>query len=96
MADPALRRIIATGTPLEAWQRAALGGPTAQLRIPLRDKVDLARVAAILRDLANKLEVASVRRDHSDFDALMAARAHIKLAQAKVTSQTSLGKPVGK
>lgn len=83
--DRAMRNVIARGDPLDQWQRDAIG-KSAQLRLPLRDKVDLRRVALILRDLANTLEVASGLRTEDDFGALMRAKAAVAVAQARATS----------
>ena len=70
MADRGMRNVIARGDPLDVWQRQSIGR-SAQLRLPLRDKVDLRRLAAILRDLANVAEVASSIRTEEDFSALL-------------------------
>jgi hypothetical protein len=77
-----LRNIIARGDPLDPWQRAAIG-KSAQLRLPLTDKVDLRRLAVILRDLANVLEVASGTKHDDDFASLMRAKAAVVIAQGK-------------
>lgn len=82
----ALHNIVARGDPLEEWQRDTIG-PTGQLRIPLRDKIDLRRVATILRELANRLEVMSSLRHVEDFGALLQAKGEIRSAQARLQSR---------
>lgn len=85
--DRGMRNVIARGDPLDEWQRASVG-KSAQLRLPLRDKVDLRRLAAILRDLANTLEVAGSLRNEEDFTALLRAKAAVATAQARAQSNT--------
>lgn len=85
-ADRAMRNVIARGDPLDEWQRSSIG-KSAQLRLPLRDKVDLRRLAAILRDLANVMEVASGLRNEDDFSALMRAKAAVVTAQGRAQSR---------
>lgn len=82
-----IRNVMARRDALDQWQRAAIG-PSAQLRMPLRDQVDLRRVATILRGLANELEVAGSLRTETDFGALMRAKTAVKMAQARMTSNT--------
>lgn len=91
LADKGLRNIIARGDPLDQWQRDCIGR-AAQLRLPLRDKVDLRRIALILRDLANRAEVISSLRHSDDFSALSEFKAHVVTAQGRATSNTSTGR----
>lgn len=82
-----MRNIMDRGDSLDEWQRQSIGR-AAQLRLPLRDKVDLRRLAVILRGLANELEVASSMRTDTDFGALLRAKAAVATAQARATSNT--------
>lgn len=91
MADRGMRNVIARGDPLDVWQRQSIGR-SAQLRLPLRDKVDLRRLAAILRDLANVAEVASSIRTEEDFSALLRFKAAVAVAQARAQSNTGSGR----
>lgn len=90
-ATPAeeLRSIARTGDALPQWCRDALG-QSVQLRIPIRDVVDLRRTATILRVLASRMEVLSQdRRDSASvlFDFWSSARA----AQAQLQSRPKRG-----
>lgn len=86
MSDRPLRNILARGDPLEEWQRDTIG-PSGQLRLPLRDKIDLRRVAGILHQLATRLEVLSSLRHVEDFGALLQAKGEIRAAQARLQSR---------
>ncbi len=85
--DKGMRNIGRHGDPLDEWQRGAIGR-SAQLRLPLRDKVDLRRLALILRDLANVAEVASQVRSEDDFSALLRFKAAVVTAQGRAAAQT--------
>lgn len=89
-----LGRIMASGDVLEPWQRAAVGGKTAQLRMPLHDKHDLRRVAAILAHLAGELDHLSRQRTDNDFHALSQARTAAKAAQARLARKYERERPM--
>ena len=57
-----------------------------RLHLPLRDPIDLRRVATILRDLANGLEVCSGLKGDAR-TALFAARFHIKTAAGRLLAK---------
>lgn len=61
-ADAELRQIARTGDAMDPWVREMVG-KSVQLRIPLRDPVDLVRCAEILRGFATRMEVAAKSRD---------------------------------
>jgi len=86
LADQGLHRAVHHGDCLAPIQRDILGHSARRLHIPLRDPVDLRRVAAILRDLANKLEVSSHIRGDA-LTALFAAGLHIKKASGQLMSK---------
>jgi len=79
-------RVIETGDPMSSMWRDFVG-TSVQLRIPLRDPVDLRRCAVILREMANRWEVLS--HDKRTTDSIMfEAKHHGKMAQARLTSKT--------
>ena len=82
-----LRNVARRGDPLDEWQRQCIGR-AAQLRIPLRDQVDLRRCAAILRNLANRLEVMSEPRRFEECNALLQAKGEVSAAQGRMQSDT--------
>lgn len=84
-----MSRIIETGDPLAKFHRQMLGN-SARIHIPLRDVVDLRRVAIILNGLARQLDTLS-RDKTRDFSVLFDARTKIKLADAQIRSQKALG-----
>lgn len=84
-ADDGLRRAINTGDCLSEFDRDILGRSAARLHLPLRDPVDLRRLAAILRSPANDLEVSSHIRGDARH-ALFSARWHIKMANGRLRS----------
>lgn len=63
--DRETRRVIATGDPLADHVRTVVG-KSVQLRLPVRDPVDLRRQAAILREYANRIEMMSQSKDPAD------------------------------
>lgn len=83
--DAETRRVIETGDPLSGIWREIVGN-AAQLRIPLRDPVDLRRCAIILRDLANKMEVMSHAKRTAD-SIMFEAKHETKAAQARLQSR---------
>ncbi len=85
-ADENLRRAALTGDPLSEFDRDILGRSAARLHLPLRDPVDLRRLASILRNLANDLEVSSHMRGDARH-ALFSARWHIKMANGRLRSK---------
>jgi hypothetical protein len=61
-------------------------GKSVQLRIPLRDPVDLRRCAEILRQFANRMDVAA-RNQHQDAGTIMlSVWAEARTAQARLQS----------
>lgn len=85
MLDRETQRIIQTGDPLPEWARGIIGN-SMQLRIPLRDPIDLRRVAEILRGFANRLEVLSSRKDDAH-SILLAAVGERRMIQARLQSR---------
>jgi hypothetical protein len=85
MIDRETARVIRTGDPLADWVRAAVG-QSVQIRVPLRDQIDLRRSAEILRTFANELEKASHVKDGSD-RAVMLAWAAARMTQARLKSR---------
>lgn len=81
-----LMRAAATGDPLTAMDRDILGHGAVRLHVPLRDPVDLRRIATVLRELANGLEVSSGLRGDAR-TALFAARYHLKTAAGRLRSK---------
>jgi hypothetical protein len=84
MLDRETARVIRTGDPLADWVRATVG-QSVQIRVPLRDQIDLRRSAEILRTFANELEKASHTKDGSD-RAVMLAWAAARMTQARLKS----------
>jgi hypothetical protein len=82
--DAETRRVIRTGDPIPAWARAIVGH-SMQLRIPLRDPIDLRRAAEILRQFANRLEVLSARKDEAH-SILLAAVGERRITQGRLQS----------
>lgn len=62
------KQVIRTGDPLPDWTRDIIG-KSVQIRIPLRDPIELRRQAAILREMANRLDVLS--RDKRPTESIM-------------------------
>jgi len=81
-----VRRLIETGDHMSEMDRSIAGHSAMQLRFRIRDQMDLRRAAAILRDFANRLEIASDPRRFDERDALGHARHHRKLTQDKLAS----------
>lgn len=78
-------RVIETGDPMSALWRDFVG-TSVQLRIPLRDPVDLRRCATILRELANRWEVLS--HDKRTTDSIMfEAKSTGRITQARLSSK---------
>ncbi|MBC9176648.1 hypothetical protein [Pseudoroseomonas ludipueritiae] len=84
-----LERIARTGDPLAEFYRE-MTGKSARIHIPLRDPIDLRRIATILRVLAGALETLSRSKERT-FTVLFEARQKIKLADAQIRSQRALG-----
>jgi hypothetical protein len=89
MMDPETRRVVETGDAMTAMWREIVGN-AAQLRIPLRDPVDLRRCATILRDLANKLEVVSHAKLGAD-SIMFSAKREVAAAQGRLKSKIRRG-----
>jgi len=84
--DRDTKRVIATGDAMSSLWRDMVGS-SVQVRIPLRDPIDLRRCATILRELANRFEVLS--HDKRTVDSIMFEAKHQgKMAQARLSSQT--------
>ena len=77
-----------TGAPLPEHVRSVVG-KSVQLRIPMRDPVDLARCAEILRMFANRLEVLAKTRDPNTGTIMLNAWAEARNTQARLQSQTA-------
>jgi hypothetical protein len=76
--------VIHSGDALPQWMRDTIG-QSAQLRLPLRDPIDLRRQAAILRELANRFDVMS--RDKRSAQSIMfEAYGEIRTAQDRLKS----------
>lgn len=86
MIDTETARVIRRGDPLSDWSRQVIGR-SVQLRLPLRDPIDARRLAAILREYANRLEVLSHSKDSAD-RVMMNIWMETRLAQGRLTSQT--------
>ena len=85
MPDDALARIARTGEPLTDHDLAICGGRSMQLRWRVEDQLDLRRIATVLRDLANRMEVYSDPRRFDERAALFAIKHERGLAQGKLT-----------
>jgi hypothetical protein len=83
--DAETRRVLETGDPLTSMWREVVGS-SVQLRVPLRDPIDLRRCALILRELANRFEVLSHDKRSAD-SVMFEAKHHGKVAQARLTSK---------
>lgn len=82
----ALDRVVKTGDALTAEQRISIGDAW-QLRWSVPDALSQRKVAAILRDLANKLEVYSQPpKGMSEFEAMHMMKGARKLAQNRLQS----------
>ena len=80
-----LARIVKTGEPLGQMDIDICGGRGMQLRWRVDDQLDLRRIAAVLRDLANRFEVYSEPRRFDERAALFGARHERDRAQHKLT-----------
>lgn len=85
--DPATRRVIATGSPFSPLDDDIIGSRAMQLRWVVGDQLDLRRIATILREFANRLEVASDPRRFEQRTAILMAKAERKAAQNKLASK---------
>lgn len=83
-----LGRAARTGDVLSVMDRDIIGHGDRRLQVPLRDPVDLRRVAVILRELSNKLELCSAMRGDAR-SVLFAAHWHIKNAAGQLRSKPS-------
>jgi hypothetical protein len=81
-----LKRASLTGDCLSTFDRDIIGHGDRRLQVPLRDPIDLRRVATILRELANHLEVCSHMRGDAR-SSLFAAHGHIRQAAARLRSK---------
>jgi hypothetical protein len=86
-----LRLIQRTGDPLPDHVRSVVG-KSVQLRIPMRDVVDLRRSAEILRGYANRLEVLSRSKQDDTAVLMLQAWAEARTAQARLQSQPGRGR----
>lgn len=86
LAQRELNRAARTGDPLSPIDRDILGHRAVRLHVPLHDPVDLRRIATILRELANGLEVASGMRGDAR-SALFTAKYHLKTASNRLQSK---------
>jgi CelD/BcsL family acetyltransferase involved in cellulose biosynthesis len=77
--------IAKNGDPLPDHVRCVVGA-SAQLRVPMRDVIDLRRTAAILRGLANRMEALSTTRDPSP-TIMLTVWAEFRTAQAQLQSR---------
>ncbi len=71
--------------PLEAWEREVIGD-AVRVHLPIRDKADVLRASAILRELSNRLEAIAKSRD-GEFTALLRMRTEAKAANARLKSK---------
>jgi uncharacterized small protein (DUF1192 family) len=76
-----LARIANTGDPLTPMDLEMCGGRSMQLRWTVQDQLDLRRIAAVLRGLANRLEIYSEPRRYDERAALLGARIERTQAQ---------------
>jgi hypothetical protein len=81
-----LKRASLTGDCLSTFDRDIIGHGDRRLQVPLRDPIDLRRVAIILRDLATRLEVCSHMRGEARH-VLFTAHSHIREAAGKLRSK---------
>ncbi|WP_424137970.1 hypothetical protein [Roseomonas chloroacetimidivorans] len=84
--DGELMKVVKTGDCMDPWQRS-LVGKSAQMRMPLHDPVDLRRQAAILRELANRLEAISRNTKETPFNVMSLAKTEVAAAQARMMSK---------
>ena len=85
-ADADLAYTIRTGDVLSPMDRDIIGHGDRRLQVPLRDPVDLRRVAIILRELATRLEVCSHMRGEARH-ILFTAHSHIREAAGRLRSK---------
>ena len=85
--DRDTRRVIATGTPFTPLDDLIMGNRAMQLRWVVGDQLDLRRIAAILREFANRLEILSDPRRFEQRTAILTAKTERKLAQDKLASK---------
>lgn len=85
--DRDTKRVILTGSPFTAHDEAIMGSRAMQLRWVVQDQLDLRRVASILREFANRLEVLSDPRHLDQRLAIIAAKTERKFAQDRLASK---------
>ena len=82
--DQVWRHILDRGDVLSEWARGNVGS-SVRLHIPLVDQITLRAQAAILRELANKLELHSHGRE-GDAHALFMAASEIRISSGRLQS----------
>ena len=80
-----LARIARTGDPLTPMDLDICGGRAFQLRWRIEDQLDARRVAALLREYANRLEVYSNPRLFDERAALSGMKYERAITQGKLT-----------
>lgn len=80
-----LARIARAGDPLSQMDLDICGGRAFQLRFRVEDQLDARRIAALLREFANRLEVYSDPRRFDERAALAAMKYERAITQGKLT-----------
>jgi hypothetical protein len=84
-----MARIIKDGDPFSPLDRMLIGDMRLQLRFEVRDQIDLRRIATILREFSNRLEIISDPKRYDQRSAMLMARLERKLTQGRLASKTT-------
>ena len=85
--DRDTKRVMLTGSPFTQMDEDIMGSRAMQLRWVVGDQLDLRRIATILREFANRLEVISDPRRFEQRTAILMAKTERKFAQDKLASK---------
>jgi len=85
--DRDTKRVVLTGSPFTEHDEIVMGSRAMQLRWVVADQLDLRRIATILREFANRLEVISDPRRFEQRTAILVAKTERKFAQDKLASK---------
>ncbi len=85
--DRDTKRVVLTGSPFTQMDEDIMGSRAMQLRWVVGDQLDLRRIATILREFANRLEVISDPRRFEQRTAILMAKTERKFAQDKLASK---------
>ena len=85
--DRDTKRVVLTGSPFTQMDEDIMGSRAMQPRWVVGDQLDLRRIATILREFANRLEVISDPRRFEQRTAILMAKTERKFAQDKLASK---------